>query len=123
MKKNGFTLIELITVVALLSIIGIIMIPKISTAFKTTNADQLENLRENLSLSADVFLESTCGKNYSDQFKEEKYIKIYLSNLVSCGLIDNNVYNPTNGEYFDVSNEYIEITMNDIGLKNYHFSF
>ena len=32
MKKNGFTLIELITVIALLSIFGVILIPKINKA-------------------------------------------------------------------------------------------
>ena len=63
MKKNGFTIIELITVISILSIIGIVLMPKISTAFKTTNADQAESIRTDIANATDVFLESNYG-NY-----------------------------------------------------------
>ena len=41
MSKKGFTIIELITVISLLSIVGIILIPKINSAIKTSRAYHL----------------------------------------------------------------------------------
>ncbi len=123
MKKNGFTLIELISVIAIFSIVGIVLIPKINTAFKTTHADQLESLRENVAAASDIFLESECGLKYENELKERKTTEIYLTALVDCGLLEEKIYNPTNNELFDINKEYIIINIDEVGLKEYHLSF
>ena len=56
MKKNGFALIELITVIAFLSIFIVIAIPKINSSIKESRADQLEDVRQTIASATDVFL-------------------------------------------------------------------
>ena len=56
MKKNGYTLLELITTIALISIVAIIIVPKINSAIKTSRADQLEEVREEVKNASEVFL-------------------------------------------------------------------
>ena len=123
MDKKGFTLMELISVIALLSIIGVILVPKISTAFKTTRADQLEEVRSNVVDATEVYLNSKCGKDSYDTLIEKDTIKIYLNNISDCGLIDNKIYNPVSGEYFNIDNEYVNVYIDEVGMIDYELSF
>lgn len=123
MKKNGFTLIELITVIALLSIVGVILIPKISDMFQTSKADQLEEVRQEVVTATEVYLNSSCGSDNYDKLIENDSIKIYLSSISNCGLIENKIYNPVSGEYFDIDNEYVDVFIDEVGMIDYTLSF
>ena len=123
MKKNGFTLTELITVVALLSIIGVIMVPKILDAFQTSKADQLEEVRQEVATATEVYLNSKCGNEYYDNLIENDSVKIYLNSISDCGLIENKIYNPVSGEYFNIENEYVNVFIDEVGMIDYELSF
>ena len=123
MKKNGFTLIELVTVIALLSIVGVILIPKISDMFQTSKADQLEEVRQEVVTATEVYLNSSCGSDNYDKLIENDSIKIYLSSISNCGLIENKIYNPVSGEYFDIDNEYVGVIIDEVGMIDYTLSF
>lgn len=123
MKKNGFTLIELITVIALLSIVGVILLPKISKAFQTSKADQLAEVREDVVTATEVYLNSKCGKDSYNSLIENEHIQIYLNSISDCGLIDSSIYNPVSGDYFDIDNEYINVIIDEVGLIDYELSF
>ena len=123
MKKNGFTLIELVTVIALLSIVGVILIPKISDMFQTSKADQLEEVRQEVVTATEVYLNSSCGNDSYDKLIENDSIKIYLSSISNCGLIENKIYNPLSGEYFDIDNEYVDVFIDEVGMIDYTLSF
>ena len=123
MKKNGFTLIELVTVIALLSIVGVILIPKISDMFQTSKADQLEEVRQEVVTATEVYLNSSCGSDNYDKLIENDSIKIYLSSISNCGLIENKIYNPVSGEYFDIDNEYVDVVIDEVGMIDYKLSF
>ena len=123
MNKKGFTLIEMLTVVAILSIAFVVFMPKINTAFKESRADQLEEVREMVATATEVYLDNKCGEKQMDLLKETDSVTIYLSSISDCGLIDEKVYNPVSGEYVDLNNEYIIATINDIGLIQYKVSF
>ena len=114
MKKNGFTLIELITV---------ILIPKISDMFQTSKADQLEDVRQEVVTATEVYLNSSCGSENYDKLIREDNIKIYLSSIRDCGLIDNKIYNPMSGKYFDIDNEYVDVFIDEVGMIDYNLSF
>lgn len=123
MKKNGFTLIELITVIALLSIVGVILIPKIGDMFKTSKADQLEEVRQEVVTATEVYLNSSCGSENYDRLIENDSIKIYLSSISDCGLIENKIYNPVSGDYFNIDNEYVDVVIDEVGMIDYTLSF
>ena len=123
MNKKGFTLIELITIISLLSIVGILLFPKINSVFKTSRADQLEEVRQDIVDATEVYLNTKCGKEKSnDLFKNER-IRIYLSSISDCGLIDNKIYNAVSGNYFDIAQEYVDIYIDEVGLIDYELSF
>ena len=123
MKKNGFTLIELITVIALLSIVGVLLFPKINEAFKQSRADQLEEVRESVKTGTEVYLSSKCGKDAYKTLIEKDSIKIYLSSISDCGLIESKIYNPVNESYFDIDDEYVEVIIDEVGMIDYNLSF
>ena len=123
MNKKGFTLIELITVIALLSIVGIITLPKINKAFKSSRADQLEEVRENIVKSTEVYLNNSCGKDSYNKLIKNDSIRIYLSSIKDCGLIDNKIYNPVSGDYFNIDNEYVDVKIDEVGILYYKLSF
>lgn len=123
MNKKGFTLIELITVIALLSIVGIITLPKINKAFKSSRADQLEEVRENIVKSTEVYLNNSCGKDSYNKLIKNDSIRIYLSTIKDCGLIENKIYNPVSGDYFNIDNEYVDVVIDEVGILDYKLSF
>ena len=123
MSKKGFTIIELITVISLLSIVGIILIPKINSAIKTSRADQLEEVREMVVKASDVYLDNSCGNVAEKTLKENDKVRVYLSAIKDCGLIEEKIYNPVSGNYFDINNEYVDIYIDEVGVKDYKLSF
>lgn len=123
MSKKGFTIIELITVISLLSIVGVILIPKINSAIKTSRADQLEEIREMVAKASDVYLDNSCGKVSEKTLKENDKVRVYLSAIKDCGLIEEKIYNPVSGNYFDINNEYVDIYIDEVGVKDYKLSF
>lgn len=123
MSKKGFTIIELITVISLLSIVGVILIPKINSAIKTSRADQLEEIRDMVAKASDVYLDNSCGKAAEKTLKENDKVRVYLSAIKDCGLIEEKIYNPVSGNYFDINNEYVDIYIDEVGVKDYKLSF
>ena len=123
MKENGFTLIELITTIAVLSILFVVMAPKINNAFQESKADQLEEVREMVVSSTDVFLNNSCGKEVYTNLLEKEEVKIYLNILNECGLIENEIYNPVSGENFIIDDEYIIARIDEVGMIEYELSF
>ena len=123
MNKKGFTLIELISVIALLGIVAIVMVPKVSTAFKVSYADQLEDVRKTVKDATEIYIHSDYGKEVYQKLLNYEEVKIHLNTLSNYGIIDSKIYNPINDEYFDIDNEYVIVNMDEIGLISYEYSF
>ena len=123
MKKNGYTIMELVTVIAILSITAVILIPKISESIKRSRADQLEEVRENVIHATDVFLNNKCGESTHELLVLEGNTRIYLTDLASCGLIESKIYNPMNDEYFNIENEFVDAYIDQVGMIDYKLSF
>ena len=99
------------------------LIPKISTAFKTSYADQLEDVRIEVKNAAELYIYSDNGNDVYKQLMNAEKVKIYLNTLSNYGYIDSKIYNPIADDYFNIDDEYIELSMNEIGLISYEFSF
>lgn len=82
MKKNGFTLIELIGVIVLISAIALILVPAVSTSLKK-GADRADKIaKENIEMAA---------KNWSLDNKDKLKTTCYVSvqTLKTDGYLDN----------------------------------
>ena len=123
MKKNGFTLTELITIIALLSIVMVVAISKINTSIKESRADQLEEVREKVLNATEVYLNTKCGSDNYDKLIENDEIKVYLNSISDCGLIDSKIYNPVADNYFNINNEYVIVKIDEVGMIDYELSF
>jgi len=123
MNNKGFTLIELLTVISILSIAMVVMMPKINTAFKESKADQLEEVRVMVTDSANVYLNNYCGRDTYNLLIKKEEVKIYLNVISECGLLDEAIYNPMNGEYFDIDNEFVIAKIDEVGMIDYELSF
>lgn len=121
--KKGFTISELVTVIALLSIVMVVCIPKISSSIKESRADQLEEVRSDVVSATEVYLNTECGRDSYESLLEVNNVKIYLNAINDCGLIDNKIYNPVADNYFDINNEYIIVSIDEVGFKDYKLSF
>ena len=123
MNKKGFTILELVTVVALLSIVGIIILPKITTVFNTSKADQMESVRDTVAKSIDIYLNNTCGKNSYNNLTLKKSEVIYLKDVISCGLLEEKVFNTNNNEYYDIKDDSVLLYIDSDNIVQYKFSF
>ena len=121
--KRGFTISELVTVIALLSIFMVVCIPKINSSIKESRADQLEEVRSDVANATEVYLSSKCGKEDYKNLTEGNNVKIFLSTISDCGFIDNKIYNPVADNYFNINNEYVIVSIDEVGFKDYKLSF
>ena len=58
MKQNGFTLIELIGVVAILALIMVVTIPQLMSTMTKSNVKELESFAYDLETSAMTYVEN-----------------------------------------------------------------
>ena len=123
MKKNGYTLVELIISVILITVLALIIIPNIFKTFKTSRADQLELVREKVIDATTVYLDTSCGNESKKLLADQDYVRVYVNSIIDCGLIDSKVYNYMNDEYFDVDKQYVDIYIDEVGLYDYRLSF
>lgn len=73
--------------------------------------------------ASDVYLDNSCGKVSEKTLKENDKVRVYLSAIKDCGLIEEKIYNPVSGNYFDINNEYVDIYIDEVGVKDYNLSF
>lgn len=98
MKKNGFTLVELLGVVTILVMLGLIIIPTINKVV-SDNKVKLYNVQiKNIKSGASSFVSENV---LSFDVPNNGSIGIKLGKLKELGYVDNNITNPITREQFD----------------------
>lgn len=105
MKKNGFTLVEIIVVVVLLSIITTISIVNINSVTKNKNIKSQNKIFSNFDNALDVYL-SNHPEIYKNLKDNAEGAIITLELLKNEGLISDNIQDPTTKQNIDYSNNY-----------------
>ena len=108
MKKNGFTLIEMLGVITLLALISVIVVAVVDKSLKeskqTLYQTQLENIRSSANMwKADNIL----------LIPEDGPYNITLKKLIDDGYIEANIINPITNKSFN-PNTVISISMDKI---------
>lgn len=111
MKKNGFTFIEILGVIALLSLIGVIILVSVDKSLKNSKQTLYDAQIENIKSAAEIWKTDNI-----DQVPNSGYTNITLLTLKQAGYIDN-ITNPKTDEPFE-DTLVIRVGMNDIQIQN-----
>ena len=129
MKKNGFTLIELIGIIAIISLIGLVTIPQMMSSMTKGNEDKISQFKRDMESAAQSYVENNW--NESD-FKnkiiigisnEQKYC-IPLSDLIDNDYVDKFEIDPTTNTFLnDAFGKYVMIENISKVESKYNFSY
>lgn len=129
MKKNGFTLIELIGVVVIIALILLVTIPKVMSTMTNSTENKIKSFEHDLELSASSYIEENWS-DFKDSYETKKIDGKYCINLQT--LIDDNYLkateiDPSTDKVIDPSNKYILIDNisdnKDIGMHRFSFTY
>ena len=98
MKKNGFTLVELLAVIVVLSLILVIAVPSVNKYIKQSKEKAYNTQISTIIEAVQAYASANSGLLPR---KEEFVVKITLGQLKSSGLIKEEVKNPNDDKYFD----------------------
>lgn len=88
MKKNAFTLIELLAILVILSILSVILVPTVNYSIKKARESSYESQVNTILSSAENYI-------MNSDFKVENDEKvIYVKDIVSSGYLDTMLTNP-----------------------------
>lgn len=106
MKKNGYTLIDALIIIIILSVSAVIILPKVSNALKVNdNTDEIyNNILDNYLSIAEKY-----GNTIKDKVKEGNNTIISINDLIA------------NGYVHSYSNEIIDIRDNITKMNNIKF--
>lgn len=107
MKRNGFTLAELLGVIVILSLISVITIPAVTSSLNTykeklcnSQLDQIISASKSWATDNIVLLPTENGKKY----------QVSLKTLAQYGYIDDDIKNPVTKVNFDLDSTFVTIT-------------
>ena len=109
MNKKGFTLIEVIMVIAIIAILSIILTPNVMVFINKNNKKSCEKMISNIESAAKMYVNQNkyeLGFDCSGKAKE-----ITLKTLVDTGYLTKNITNPINKEEISLDNT-VSVTYN-----------
>ena len=105
MKKNGFTLVEMIATLIILSIIAVIVTPNIYVSIKDYKNRLYDTQLDSIKQAAKNWVVDNVDKT-SDEYS----LLITVQDLQRDGYIDEKLENPKDGGYFDESSVFVLVT-------------
>lgn len=118
MNNKGFTLVEVITTLAILSLLTLILVPTVNSMIQKQNENSLKELEESIKTSSlnyakenkwDLDIDCSENKNTVTITLEELLNKNYLTGTIENG--EEVIKNPQTKENIDLSKE-VTITYN-----------
>lgn len=96
MKKKGFTLIEMIGILVILSLIVVLSVPTITSMLKKQNQKKYEDWLTNLYMAAEEYVETHREEFYEVNAGGTSYLSLQM--LLDNGYLKSTVKEPTTGE-------------------------
>ncbi len=93
MKKNGFTLVELLAIIALLAIMLLVAIPQVTKTMNKSEVQKEETFKKDIELAAESYVENNWTKSKAD-FITKKCVSIQT--LIDTGYVSPLTRNPVN---------------------------
>ena len=117
MNKKGFTLIEVIMVIAIIAILSLILIPNVMILIDKNKKRTCEKMIDNIESAAKMYVNQNkyeLGFDYSGTPKE-----ITLKTLVDAGYLGGELVNPINKE--EISLESKVLVTYDCSVKGFKY--
>ena len=104
MNKKGFTLIEVIMVIAIITILSLILIPNVMVLINENKKRSCEKMIDNIESAAKMYVNQN---KYELGFDcvDNKTKEITLKTLVDAGYLGGELVNPINKEKIDLKSE------------------
>lgn len=109
MKKNGFTLIEVLAVIIILGVIGLIVMPVVTNSLKESKADLYKIQISNIKEAAKTWSADNINKLPTETGGNKN---ITLKVLQDEGYIDQNITNPKTDSEFEPTKVCVNIKFN-----------
>jgi len=119
MKKNGFTLIELIAIIVIISVILLVSMPSLLKTLQNTENKQYNDYLNNLYIATETYI--TNNEEYLSKLDTDgKYVEIYIRELVEAGYFN---VNDLDTDVIDINiNSRVRVTVNR-NTKRYVYNF
>lgn len=95
MKEKGFTLIEMLLVVAFLGLMGLVISPGITSMLKKMNDEKYNGFLRDIFLSTEAYLQKNI-LNYEDILLVDGQAYIYVEDLIESGYLKSTTYDTKN---------------------------
>ena len=93
MNRKGFTLVELLGVVAILAVSLLVIIPSVTSMLRTSKVNEYEEFTKDLYLATETYINDNREK-YPQLETPGNSVKVYIKELKEELLIKNNLKNP-----------------------------
>ncbi|HIS90887.1 MAG TPA: type II secretion system protein [Candidatus Faecisoma merdavium] len=120
MKKNAFTLVELIAVIVLLCIIVLISFPALTNVIKGGEEKNKEEALNTIYMAAENYLMANYEKYFINNTGDTAYI--YITDLINNNYLNADTINPNNDSSFS-SKDVVKITRNEDGTFKYELEY
>ena len=108
MNKKGFTLIEVIMVIAIIAVLSIILAPNVMVFINKNNKKSCEKVISNIESATKMYVNQN---KYELNFSCNTSKEITLKTLVDAGYLTKNITNPINKEEISLDNT-VSVTYN-----------
>lgn len=119
MKKNGFTLVEMLAVVVLLTLIALVAFPSLIASIERNKESQWELTLNIMYNAADIYVNDRRA-NIPELSIANSKILIPINYLIETGLLDSNLNDPREGEALDIYSS-ILLTIDDNKIGSYSY--
>ncbi len=120
MKKSGFTLIELIGIIVIISLILLVAVPTINSVIEQGEENKKQEALNNIYMATENYLMANYDEYSSlDNIGASEYI--YVMDLINQQYMDIDELNPNDDESFD-SKDVVKVTRNEDNTFSYELT-
>lgn len=117
MKKNGFTLVELLAVIIILGLIMAIVVPSLLDTLKDSKEKAYQTNVEMVKTATESYINMSFD-NYKARFNSPGYVTINVSLLIEDGFLKPDIKNPKTGEALTGS-----VVVTKVSENKYNYEF
>ena len=111
-NKKGFTLVEMLVVLSVLTIIFLIVFPEITNVYKKARENEYERFLSDIFLSTEAYVQKNINKYPALNYNSSK-VYVYFSELLESGYLKATITDPKNKKNVKEEDYTVELFMND----------